>query len=300
MKNWSFYSPAKEPPSSVCYKRASSAKWPWAVNSDPSFVLNGTLIGIHASTHASIFKPVNVFEPITSELREDFFNFAEILGVVAEVIIKGGKEGKNHNCLFPFGGQMCAVIIAVQFSLWTRWPPVNRNHSLVKCPMHCQCTADTLPKVLECRVLLCGAVHLNLVVWVWLALDCHWKVICFVLEHLPSGLPVKSGLPLWIQTGGIQCSRIAIEKSFVLCSGAQSSKEPLHTAMTLNNHHFMSTFPFSPILILPSDFPAAQNGSAGEQTRNIERKRGECGGTGLLSCRWGLTSLNLFRISKVF
>ena len=34
------------------------------------------------------------------------------------------------------------------------WPPVNRNHSLLKCPMHCQCTANTLPlpKVLECSV----------------------------------------------------------------------------------------------------------------------------------------------------
>ena len=148
MENWSFYSSAKEPPSSVCNKRANSAKWPWAVNSDPSFVLNGTLIRIHASTHTTIFKPVNVFEPITSKLRENFFNFAGILGVVAEVIIKGGKEGEKHNCLFPFGGQMCAVIIAVQFSQWTRWPPVNRNHSLLKCPMHCQRTAD----VLECRV----------------------------------------------------------------------------------------------------------------------------------------------------
>ena len=88
------------------------------------------------------------------------------------------------------------------------------------------------------------------------SLDCPWKADCHCgskqAESNAHGLPLKSHL---------------------FCPRPQSSKEPLlHTAMTLNNHHFVSTSPFSRSLILPSDFPPAQKRSA-EQTLSFGRRR---------------------------
>ena len=82
------------------------------------------------------------------------------------------------------------------------WPPVNRNHSLLKCPMHWQCTANTLPlpKVSECI---------------------HWSVVQLSLA-LPwsgqhegltwPGLPLKSHLfcPLTVALWIAREKRIAI------------------------------------------------------------------------------------------
>ena len=146
-----------------------------------------------------------------------------------------GQVSEKDNCFFPFGGQMCAVIIAVQFSLWTgtaaREPQPFSAKVPNALPMHCKYTAtangvrmqSTLVHSMECSepvhlspVLPSSGQHEGLTC-PGLPLKSH--LFCW-LSHLPTGLPVKSGLPLCSQTGGIQCSWIAIEKSFVLCSPA--------------------------------------------------------------------------------
>ena len=125
--------------------------------------------------------------------------------------IKGGQPSEKNNCFFPFGGQMCAVIIAVQFSLWTgRGAAVEPQPFSAKVPnalpMHCRYTPTA--KGVRMQSTLVHSLQSCLAMkWQHEGLTCPGlplksHLFC-PLTFARSGLPVKSGLPLCLQTGGI-------------------------------------------------------------------------------------------------
>ena len=149
--------------------------------------------------------------------------------------IKGGQPSEKNNCFFPFGGQMCAVIIAVQFSLWTgTGAAVEPQPFSAKVPnalpMHCRYTPTA--KGVRMQSTLVHSLQSCLAMkWPARGFDLPWIAIekSFVLSsHI---------CPLWIARE----KRIAIVppnrrnrglplKSHLFCARPQSSKEQaLHT-----------------------------------------------------------------------
>ena len=171
-----------------------------------------------------------------------------------------------------------AVIIATQFSVWSSTGRLSTATILSKVPnaqpMHSQCTANTLPltKVLECTS---GPCHEVASMRVWLALDCHWKVICFVLLlHLPA-LDCREKRIVIVGPNRRNPMLLDCHWKVICFVRARTRQRSLSTPMTLNNHHFMSTSPFSRIVILPSDFPASKWVRVSPQTmrRTEDNKR---------------------------